>query len=103
MVARNLSGLDTAPLPAYVDETSIGYNAWAISSHAVDEHGAHLPLYFTAFGEYKNPVYIYVLSALLRRASADSDHRAAAGGRLRAARLSVHHPDRVATQRVRSR
>jgi 4-amino-4-deoxy-L-arabinose transferase-like glycosyltransferase len=66
IVLRNLSALDSAPLPAYVDETSIGYNAWAISTHAVDEHGAHLPLYFTAFGEYKNPVYIYVLSAVLR-------------------------------------
>jgi hypothetical protein len=66
IVARNLSGLASAPLGAYVDETSIGYNAWAISTHAVDEHGAHLPLYFTAFGEYKNPVYIYTLSALLR-------------------------------------
>jgi 4-amino-4-deoxy-L-arabinose transferase-like glycosyltransferase len=66
VVVRNLSGLDSAPLGAYVDETSIGYNAWAISTHAVDEHGAHLPLYFTAFGEYKNPVYIYVLSAVLR-------------------------------------
>ena len=66
LVARNLSGLASAPVGAYVDETSIGYNAWAISTHAVDEHGAHLPLYFTAFGEYKNPVYIYVLSAVLR-------------------------------------
>jgi 4-amino-4-deoxy-L-arabinose transferase-like glycosyltransferase len=66
IVARNLTGLDSAPLGAYVDETSIGYNAWAISTHAVDEHGAHLPLYFTAFGDYKNPVYIYTLSAVLR-------------------------------------
>ncbi|MBJ7609902.1 MAG: hypothetical protein JF887_10815 [Candidatus Dormibacteraeota bacterium] len=66
IVVRNLTGLDSAPLGAYTDETSIGYNAWAISSHAVDEHGAHLPLYFTAFGEYKNPIYIYTLSALLR-------------------------------------
>jgi 4-amino-4-deoxy-L-arabinose transferase-like glycosyltransferase len=66
IVVRNLTGLDSAPLGAYVDETSIGYNAWAISTHAVDEHGAHLPLYFTAFGEYKNPVYIYTLSAVLR-------------------------------------
>ena len=65
-VIRNLAGLDSAPQGAYVDETSIGYNAWAISTHAVDEHGAHLPLYFTAFGEYKNPVYVYVLSAFLR-------------------------------------
>ena len=66
IVVRNLSGLASAPLGAYVDETSVGYNAWAISTHGVDEHGAHLPLYFTAFGEYKNPVYIYTLSALLR-------------------------------------
>jgi hypothetical protein len=66
IIVRNLCGLDSAPLGAYVDETSIGYNAWAISTHAVDEHGAHLPLYFTAFGEYKNPVYIYTLSAVLR-------------------------------------
>ncbi|HEY7927972.1 MAG TPA: glycosyltransferase family 39 protein [Candidatus Dormibacteraeota bacterium] len=65
-VVRNLAGLDNAPPGAYVDETSIGYNAWAIDTHGVDEHGAHLPLYFTAFGEYKNPVYIYTLSALLR-------------------------------------
>jgi 4-amino-4-deoxy-L-arabinose transferase-like glycosyltransferase len=66
IVARNLSGLASAPLGAYIDETSIGYNAWAISTHAVDEHGAHLPLYFTAFGDFKNPVYVYTLSALLR-------------------------------------
>ena len=66
LVARNLVDLDGAPLGAYVDESSIGYNAWAIATHAVDEHGAHLPLYFTAFGEYKNPVYIYILSAVLR-------------------------------------
>lgn len=65
-VARNLIGLDSAPAGAYVDETSIGYNAWAIATHGVDEHGAHLPLYFTAFGEFKNPVYVYTLSALLR-------------------------------------
>ena len=66
VVIRNLSALDSVPVGAYVDETSIGYNAWTISSSGVDEHGAHLPLYFTAFGEYKNPVYIYALSAILR-------------------------------------
>ncbi len=66
IVVRNLSALATVPLGAYVDETSVGYNAWAISTLGVDEHGAHLPLYFTAFGEFKNPVYIYTLSALLR-------------------------------------
>src|SRR5207302_4115055 len=31
-----------------------------------DEHGARLPLYFQAFGEYKNPVYVYALVPFLR-------------------------------------
>ena len=66
LVARNLTGLDSAPVGAYVDETSIGYNAWSLATTGLDEHGAHLPLYPTAFGEYKNPVYVYTLAALLK-------------------------------------
>ena len=54
--------LDSSPPGLYGDEASIGYNAWAIAHHGVDEHGARLPLYFQAFGEYKNPVYIYALA-----------------------------------------
>lgn len=68
LVARNLSSLQSAPAGLYVDESSIGYNAFAIARHGVDEHGATLPLYFEAFGEYKNPIYIYTLSALLKLA-----------------------------------
>ena len=66
VAARNLIGLDHAPPGLYNDEASIGYNAWAIAHSGRDEHGVATPLYFTAFGEYKNPVYIYVLSGLLR-------------------------------------
>ena len=66
VAARNLLALDTVPPGMYVDEASIGYNAWAIAVHGVDEHGSHFPLYFQAFGESKNPVYIYTLAALLR-------------------------------------
>ena len=54
--------LDSSPPGLYGDEASIGYNAWAIAHYGVDEHGVHLPLYFQAFGEYKNPVYIYALA-----------------------------------------
>ena len=43
----------------YVDEASIGYNAWTIAHFGVDEHGIHFPLFFEAFGEYKNPIYVY--------------------------------------------
>jgi hypothetical protein len=66
LVARNLIRLDAAPPGLYVDEASIGYNAWAIAHYGVDEHGYHWPLYFQAFGEYKNPIYIYALAPLVR-------------------------------------
>ncbi len=66
LLARNLLGLDRAPPGMYVDEASIGYNAWAIAHYGVDEHGFHLPLFFQAFGEYKNPLYTYALVPFLR-------------------------------------
>ncbi|MBV8301108.1 MAG: hypothetical protein JOY68_04205, partial [Candidatus Dormibacteraeota bacterium] len=59
IIVRNLATLDTAPPGMYIDEASIGYNAWAIAHYGVDEHGFTMPLYFQAFGEYKNPVYVY--------------------------------------------
>ncbi|HVS44505.1 MAG TPA: glycosyltransferase family 39 protein [Candidatus Dormibacteraeota bacterium] len=58
----HLAALGTAPPGLYSDEASIGYNAWAVAHTGIDEHGAHLPLYFEAFGEYKNPVYVYLLA-----------------------------------------
>ena len=50
----------------YIDEASISYNAYTISHSGHDEYGESWPLYFRAFGEYKNPVYIYVLAILFR-------------------------------------
>jgi 4-amino-4-deoxy-L-arabinose transferase-like glycosyltransferase len=54
------------PVGFFVDEASIAYNAHAIAQHGTDEHGQVFPLYFRAFGEYKSPVYIYVLAAVFR-------------------------------------
>ena len=51
--------LNEVPNGFYSDEASIGYNAYSILKTGKDEHGMLLPLYFKAFGEYKNPVYIY--------------------------------------------
>jgi len=48
----------------FVDESSIAYNAYTISQHGVDEYGTSWPLYFRAFGEYKNPAFIYLLASL---------------------------------------
>jgi 4-amino-4-deoxy-L-arabinose transferase-like glycosyltransferase len=58
-VSRNSTGF-------FVDEASIAYNAHTISQSGVDEYGQTFPLYFRAFGEYKNPVYIYLLAAIFR-------------------------------------
>jgi len=42
------------------DEASVGYNAWTILNWGKDEWGKAFPLVFKSFGEYKNPVDIYL-------------------------------------------
>jgi len=54
-----------SPPGFYVDETSIGYNAYSIWKTGRDEHGIAWPLFFRAFGDYKNPVFIYSLVPLI--------------------------------------
>jgi 4-amino-4-deoxy-L-arabinose transferase-like glycosyltransferase len=56
----------TNPPGFYIDESSIAYNAHLIAQYGKDEHGLSWPLYFRCFGDYKNPVYIYLLAALYR-------------------------------------
>ena len=48
----------------YIDEASISYNAYVISQSGQDEFGRSWPLYFRAFGDYKNPVYLYLLAGI---------------------------------------
>jgi hypothetical protein len=60
------SAVPEHPPGFYIDESSIAYNAYLISTAGVDEHGERLPLYFRAFGDYKNPTYIYLLAGLFR-------------------------------------
>lgn len=50
----------------YVDESSIAYNAFTIAERGADEYGYRFPLYFRAFGEYKNPLSIYLLAAVFK-------------------------------------
>jgi 4-amino-4-deoxy-L-arabinose transferase-like glycosyltransferase len=50
----------------YIDEASISFNAYTIAQTGQDEFGTPWPLYFRAFGDYKNPVYIYLLAGLYR-------------------------------------
>ena len=59
------SPLQTTP-GFFLDESSIAYNAYSIARSGADEHGVRWPVYFAAFGEYKNPVYIYLLALVFK-------------------------------------
>src|SRR5437868_15013689 len=65
-VALYFGGLRHNPPGFHLDESSIAYNAHTVSQTGRDEHGEAWPLYFRAFGEFKNPVLIYLLAALFR-------------------------------------
>jgi len=58
--------LDAAPSGFFVDEAGIGLAARGIALDGRDEHGAAWPLFFQAFGEWKNPVEIYMVAAAVR-------------------------------------
>jgi len=60
------AGQRSNPPGFYVDESSIAFNALSIARHGTDEYGVRFPLYFRAFGEYKNPVFIYALAAVFK-------------------------------------
>ncbi len=42
------------------DEVSWGYNAYSVGITGKDEYGSLLPLSFKAFGDYKQPMYVYL-------------------------------------------
>ena len=60
------AALRTNPPGFFLDESSIAYNAHTLSQSGRDEHGEAWPLFFRAFGEFKNPVYIYLLAGTFR-------------------------------------
>jgi 4-amino-4-deoxy-L-arabinose transferase-like glycosyltransferase len=87
-IVAYFAGQKSNPPGFYLDEASIAYNAFCIAQNGHDEWGARMPLFFKAFGEYKNPAYIYVLAAVFhfvhpsnlvaRRVSAIAGYLAAA-------------------------
>ena len=60
------AGVPDNPPGFFIDESSIAYNAHVVAETGRDEHGERFPLFFRAFGEYKNPVYIYLLAAVFK-------------------------------------
>src|SRR5436189_1927236 len=63
-----LIGVPRTPSGFCLDESSIAFNAHLISTTGHDEHNQAWPLFFQAFGEYKNPIYIYLLAAVFKLA-----------------------------------
>lgn len=51
--------LQTLPLGIYLDESSVGLNAYSIIHTGRDQYGEFLPIYFKCFGDYRSPVIIY--------------------------------------------
>jgi len=60
------AGVPQHPPGFSIDESSVAYNAYTISQTGRDEYGHQGPLFFQAFGEYKNPTFIYLLAAIFR-------------------------------------
>lgn len=56
-----LVGLDRVPPSLNWDEVSMGYSAFSILKTGRDEWGEFMPLLFRSFGEWKSPVYIYLI------------------------------------------
>jgi 4-amino-4-deoxy-L-arabinose transferase-like glycosyltransferase len=47
------------PPGLYIDEVSIGYNAYSVLTTGKDQFGIPYPLWFRSFGDFKMPLYIY--------------------------------------------
>jgi 4-amino-4-deoxy-L-arabinose transferase-like glycosyltransferase len=48
------------------DEAALSYNAYSIATTARDEDGALMPLFFRSYGDYKSPLYPYLLAGIFR-------------------------------------
>jgi 4-amino-4-deoxy-L-arabinose transferase-like glycosyltransferase len=48
------------------DEAALSYNAYSIAKSGRDEDGAVMPLFFRSFGDYKSPLYPYLLAGIFK-------------------------------------
>jgi hypothetical protein len=66
VACAHLLRLAEVPRGLYFDECSIGLNAALVAADGRDEHGVFLPVFFTTFGNLKNPLCIYAAALLFR-------------------------------------
>src|SRR5262245_24665404 len=53
--------IQTNPPGLFWDETAYGYDAYSLLKTGSDHHGRFLPLFFESFGDWKLPVFFYLL------------------------------------------
>jgi hypothetical protein len=59
--------LGPGPSPGFIrDEASVSYNAFTLSQNLHDQWGGFLPLYIKSFGDYKSPLFPYLLAGVFR-------------------------------------
>jgi len=61
-----LFNLSTNPPGLNWDEVSMGYSAYSLLQTGADEWGVKYPLLFRSYGEWKSPVYIYLLVPFIK-------------------------------------
>ncbi len=64
VVAFQLWVTPTNPPGYHRDEAALSYNAYSIATSGRDEDGAVMPLFFRSYGDYKSPLYPYLLAGL---------------------------------------
>jgi 4-amino-4-deoxy-L-arabinose transferase-like glycosyltransferase len=72
VVAFQLWTTSSNPPGYHRDEAALSYNAHTISTSLRDEDGALLPLFFRSFGDYKSPLYPYLLAGVFTLTGPDS-------------------------------
>lgn len=65
-VSLRLVVLDRVPPSLNWDEVSMGYTAYSLLETGKDEWGEPFPLLFRSYGEWKSPVYIYLLVPFIK-------------------------------------
>jgi 4-amino-4-deoxy-L-arabinose transferase-like glycosyltransferase len=61
-----LVNLSTNPPGLNWDEVSMGYTAYSLGETGADEWGVKYPILFRSYGEWKSPVYIYLLVPFIK-------------------------------------
>jgi 4-amino-4-deoxy-L-arabinose transferase-like glycosyltransferase len=66
VVAFQLWVTPSNPPGYHRDEAALSLNAYTIATDGQDEDGARLPLFFRSYGDYKSPLYPYLLAAIFK-------------------------------------